>query len=556
MKTMKYITTIILNLVYLTTMATTYYVDASSGLDSNNGTSTSKAWKTIAKVNSAALKAGDFVLFARGQTYRGNLIPKSGTASANISYGAYGSGNKPLFLGSISRKLTTDWVSAGTNLWKTSNVVTIGGAAVDAGNLIFNNEASVGWKVSSPSQVTVQGRFYSDVAAKTVTMYSVGNPGSVYSEIEIALCQNIINQSDKSYIVYENLDLRYTGAHAIGGSTTHHIIIKDIDISYIGGSYLSGFGTGTTRYGNGVEFYNDAHDNIVERCTIIQIYDTGITNQGDLANCQQFNLYYRNIIIRNTEWSFEMWLRGTGASLHDIYFENNTCLGAGIGWGHEQRVDPNAAHVCFWGTSASFSNIFIRNNIFSNSVGAGIFEGKTSLADLETSKVTINNNDWDVTNMLAVMTGWNSGKPGPINTYYSWSYYRSMTKQDANSITSNPLLTPEYSIPSNSPCVNTGVVSTATTDFIGTSRPQGSGWDIGAYEFNPTSSSSETNFDKSFSIYPNPATDSIKINPVGELMKEFEITQSAQIDISELVKGVYLVQLKGFPEQTQKFIKQ
>ncbi len=161
------------------------------------------------------------------------------------------------------------------------------------------------------------------------------------------------------------------------------------------------------------------------------------------------------------------------------------------------------------------------------------------------------------------------------NTTYNlpaqWNTYKTGNGQDANSIYTNPLLTPDYLLSAGSPCIDKGVdAALVTADFIGTLRPQGIGWDIGAYEFNPTSTSSETNFDKSFSIYPNPATDSIKINltgvignqqirifnSVGELMKEFELIQSAQINISEFAKGVYLVQLKGFPEQTQKFIKQ
>lgn len=562
---MKLFTTILAIFLCLNSLATTYFVNAATGLDNNNGTNSATAWKTIAKVNSAALKAGDFVLFARGQTFRGNLIPKSGTASANISYGAYGSGNKPLFLGSISRKLTSDWINAGTNLWKTSNVVTIGGEAVDAGNLIFNNEASVGWKVSSLSLVASQGKFYSDVTAKTVTMYSDGNPGSVYSNIEIALGKNAISISSKSYVVIENLDVRYAGVHGIGCYEVNYIIVKDVDMSYIGGTYQ----TGTTRLGNGVEFYNGANNCSVDRCTFNQIYDAAVTNQGDATNCQQYNIYYRNNIIRSSEYSFEMWLRGTGASLHDIYFENNTCLDAGVCWGHEQRVDPNASHLCFWGTSATFSNIVIRNNIFSNSVGAGIFEGKTNLADLKTSSVTVNNNDWYVTNMLAVMTGWDSGKPGPINTYYNWNYYQSNTKQDANSITVNPLLTPEYSLPSNSPCVNTGVISTATTDFIGTTRPQGAGWDMGAFEFAFPLSVKENRLDQNFSIFPNPANDSLTINligivgkqtiqffnSVGKSVKEFEITQTAKINIADLAKGTYLVQLKNWPQKTLKFTK-
>ncbi|MDA3821628.1 MAG: hypothetical protein PF450_03300 [Bacteroidales bacterium] len=426
---MKRYTTILTALLCMNLFASTYYVDIASGSDSNDGNTTSAPWKTIAQVNSANLCPGDSVLFARGQTFRGNLVPKSGTASANICYGAYGTGPKPLLLGSISRKLSSDWVIAGKNLWMTSNIVTEENAAVDAGNIIFNNEVSVGWKVSALNLVNSQGKFYSDVAANTVTMYSEGNPGSVYSDIEIALGQHVINETNKSYILIENLDLRYSGAHGIGGSNTHHIMIRDVDISYIGGSYLSG----TTRYGNGIEFYNAAHDNSVDRCTFSQIYDAALTNQGDQVNCEQYNIYYRNNNIRSSEYSFEVWLRGSGASLHDIYFENNTCLDAGVCWGHEQRVDPNASHLCFWGTSASFNTINIRNNIFKNSVGCGIFEAKTSLADLNISYVTIDYNTWKVNNILGVMTSWDSEKPGPVHTYYDWSYYRTNTKQDLNS---------------------------------------------------------------------------------------------------------------------------
>jgi hypothetical protein len=45
----------------------TYYVDFTGGLDSNNGTSTGTAWKTVAKVNASSFSAGDNVLFKRGE---------------------------------------------------------------------------------------------------------------------------------------------------------------------------------------------------------------------------------------------------------------------------------------------------------------------------------------------------------------------------------------------------------------------------------------------------------------------------------------------------------
>ena len=62
-------------------------------------------WKTLAQVSAAqsSFQAGDFILFARGGTYPGSMtISKSGTSTAQITYGAYGTGNKPLFTGTGS----------------------------------------------------------------------------------------------------------------------------------------------------------------------------------------------------------------------------------------------------------------------------------------------------------------------------------------------------------------------------------------------------------------------------------------------------------------------
>lgn len=48
-----------------TATGTTYYVDSKSGSDSNDGTSESKAFKTLDKVNALNLEPGDTVLLKR-----------------------------------------------------------------------------------------------------------------------------------------------------------------------------------------------------------------------------------------------------------------------------------------------------------------------------------------------------------------------------------------------------------------------------------------------------------------------------------------------------------
>jgi hypothetical protein len=48
----------------------TYYVDATSGKDTNTGLSQTTAWKTIAKVNASRFEPGDQILFKRGEGWR------------------------------------------------------------------------------------------------------------------------------------------------------------------------------------------------------------------------------------------------------------------------------------------------------------------------------------------------------------------------------------------------------------------------------------------------------------------------------------------------------
>ncbi|MBK9989409.1 MAG: putative Ig domain-containing protein [Verrucomicrobia bacterium] len=80
------------------TNAPAYYVDAVNGMDSYDGNSPAKAWRTLAKLNSITLKAGDVVRLARGSVWNETLYFEStelGTSSAPIIVEAYGSGVAP-----------------------------------------------------------------------------------------------------------------------------------------------------------------------------------------------------------------------------------------------------------------------------------------------------------------------------------------------------------------------------------------------------------------------------------------------------------------------------
>jgi hypothetical protein len=101
----------------LCAQAATYYVSP-SGNDANSGTSQAQAWRTIARVQQQmnSLQPGDQVLFQRGGIYPGRLdISKSGTSSAPLVFGAYGSGTRPIISGG---EPVTNWVQHQGNIWR------------------------------------------------------------------------------------------------------------------------------------------------------------------------------------------------------------------------------------------------------------------------------------------------------------------------------------------------------------------------------------------------------------------------------------------------------
>src|SRR6266850_6955024 len=76
--------------------AATYYV-SSAGNDAASGTSSTAAWRSVAKVNATALAPGDTILFAGGSTFAGLLQPQgSGSSASPIGFGSYGAGSATL----------------------------------------------------------------------------------------------------------------------------------------------------------------------------------------------------------------------------------------------------------------------------------------------------------------------------------------------------------------------------------------------------------------------------------------------------------------------------
>lgn len=558
----------------------TFYVSSVAGNDRLDGLSPQSAWRSLDKVNAAALQPGDKVLFHRGEQWRGTLVPHSGREGAPITYGAYGKGARPMLLGSVSRNDPRDWHQEADHIWVTAqptsidlglpssfaaaawSVYTEGGAqvkstvvgtpaalqvecvnsgtksnhiqlilprvsikdgdgyllglrvrctrpfavpplalmkqtapwtkygeggsgsikvetgwtdrevrfeanctaddgritvylggalpagavfcfepvswkrlprdssaelSVDVGNLIFDGGRSVGVKKWRPEDLQQDGDYWYSGATWQVKLYSPGNPAERHPSIELALRRHIVDQGGKSYVTYEGLALHDGAAHGIGGGSTHHVIVRDCDIAWIGGGHQFTTPEGRpVRFGNGIEFWENAHDNLIEGCRIWEVYDAALTNQGS-ANNTQSDITYRDNVIWNCEYSFEYWNRGPESATRNIRFEHNTCVNAGGGWGHQQRPDRNGRHLMFYVNSAQTTAVSVVGNIFCNATDSCL-----RLENDWTAGLTLDHNCW-----------WQ--RTGVLMQYLRTAFtsvqfadYQKRTHLDAHSIVADP----------------------------------------------------------------------------------------------------------------------
>jgi parallel beta-helix repeat protein len=107
----------------------TFYVDATLGNDTNNGTSSATPWRTLAKVNTqfSSFVAGTSVLLKCGETFTGSItVNKSGTSSNPITIGQYGTGAPPIITGfntipSWTEVNAAGVATSGTHFWESAS---------------------------------------------------------------------------------------------------------------------------------------------------------------------------------------------------------------------------------------------------------------------------------------------------------------------------------------------------------------------------------------------------------------------------------------------------
>lgn len=332
-----------------------YYISY-KGDDSNDGRSPETAWATTSMLD--VIAPSSTVLFERGGVYRGGFTLMSG-----VTYAAYGEGAKPCIYGSLQNYAEESlWKEYSENIWR----VRVDGAT-DIGNVIFDHGKVSGMRVFSKDALNQDYTFIYQKGA--VYLYlSTGNPGVIHKDIELSDSVHVLTgPTGLSNVIIENLCIKYGGAHGIGFERkVNNITIRGCEIGYIGG----GCPNGKDRYGNGIEFWMESDNILVENCWVYQCYDAGITHQS-AETAEQKNITYNKNLVEYCQYNLEFF--NQNGKTTNVTYTNNILRFAGYGvFDPKDRRGSNSsacANICLWWRENPCSNFVIKDNILDTSYG-------------------------------------------------------------------------------------------------------------------------------------------------------------------------------------------
>ena len=521
--------------------ATIYYVSRSDGGDNFNGTEQTHTtgstgpWKTIAKVNAGSFRPGDFILFKRGDTWREQLtVPGSGGAGNPITFGAYGSGARPIISGAtLLTSVALKWTLAatGTNEYYAElaaggdpglalpNALWVDGHCAVAGTVgaLSNHQWAWGPASAGGSFNTVYFRDDS------------GDPDTTGVTIESGARDRALDVNGRSYVTVDSLDLvqnnsTWTGVLAVRDST-HIIVAKSaVHEGYYANIHVYTTGRDTTEIllenndisnshyssqlvfdgavGNNVQhnrfsgstgpnadfiwLTGRSNNNVIQNNALVGPVRNGIyIKAGSSSNVVRYNTMFA---MGST--SAAVQIRGDSAACNDNKVYYNVILYAGLaiqtdgdfGSGNDGTVienntiyssgdGENGIHVNHTNT-----NVTIRNNIVVVGAGDALSVNPSSTAGTTSDHNLMRNNS-------GAVVVWGASN----YTLAQLSSYVSASGQDGASITSDPLFVNaaggNFQLQAGSPCRDVGVNVDLTRDVLGVPVPQGSAPDIGAYEF-------------------------------------------------------------------------
>lgn len=375
---------------------TVFYISSHNGSDDRDGLSPSSAWQHCEMLKNAPISYGDTVLFECGSIFREKLDIVNG-----VTYSSYGSGEKPLFLGSIDASHAEDWEKVGENLYRFQQHIDMYN---DIGNIVLDGGKAWGIKIQKcddcdmslalkkvtngldffetiPSIPLTCGKelpdidlaYFHDKEGYIYLCSKRGNPATVFSSVELSQSVKIFSRSKAEDITFSNLRFACVGCFAIRTVGCKNMTVRNCSFEFIGGAiqflYENPSRNYRTRYGNAIENWGACNGMRIENCYFNQIYDAGITTQSDGEYDHEENLYYANNVFDCNQYAFELWSGGPESKFTDICVTGNICKNVGGGMTTQR---PDKGHESFFNSRGKhpMKNCEVCHNIVIGSVNS------------------------------------------------------------------------------------------------------------------------------------------------------------------------------------------
>lgn len=380
----------------------TYYVSAdgisNDGTDINNPMSLNEA-------NKKTYYGNEKVLFKRGDTFYGVINFNVEATEEKMFYiGTYGEGEeKPIISGANILVNSNAWLYDEENLYKIdlsnySNFYGIGRTYWEPYNIGFledENGNIYGKRKKSKKLLEDENDFYCE--NNYLYIKSIINPSQKFGRIKFVSRNNLVKISSNTIIT--GLNIQDTGAHGIvkKGNELKNVYIYNCIIQNIGGSVQTA--STFTRYGNGIEFWNQAENTLVEKCIIKNIYDGAYTVQGNTTLTGFQNNVCRNNIFINCTYDIELFAynktdTSLKAKMKNQLIENCISINQGKGWGYTVRPDKKApSMLMIWEKNSipKDADITLQNNKYINS--RCLFYARSSINNVYYSNIINSNNN-------------------------------------------------------------------------------------------------------------------------------------------------------------------
>ncbi len=422
----------------------TYYV-APSGSDANPGTK-NQPWQTIQKA-ADTLMAGDTV-YIRAGAYNERVIPQnSGSAGNYITYATY-----------PGETVTID--GNGISVPEDEGLLYIHDKSyIKVSGFRVVNSAQAGIYVdASSSNITIQGNYTNNTGSSGIGVWNSSNIIIADNEVESSCSngwqENITVAGTNSFEVKNNhVHNELSGYNKEGicikdGSANGKVYENHVHHTWAVGIYMDAWDKHTY---NIEVFRNSVHDS----------RNDGITVASEMGGLLENVRIYNNLSYNNSFLGISVSRNGPSSTLvqplHRIEVINNTVYNNGLsGWGGGISVG-----------NADVENIVIRNNIFSKNVS---FQIVVTL-DTPAEQLTIDHN---------LIDGFRGYTEEAASEIYGSDYVEGDPKFSNASGA-------DFHLQGSSPAIDKGSpLNAPTNDYDRNIRPNGSGYDIGAYEYGAT----------------------------------------------------------------------